>query len=230
MTIPSAYLTALVAALVVLLVAVSAVAGWLWCRLRSLPSHLRVAQLARDLADRQRALEALIERLDPRPMTRRIRLDPPLSASEGPSASHLSPRERSTASQTPAGEGQPGGRDAGDRGTAPTPSHLSPPERSTASQTPAGEGLPVAASPAPWNVWPAPTLIAVPDLAAIVAADEAQLAEQARTADDLDQRHGALWTLSDSGYSADAIARQTGLPIGQVELILALRRHAAPRR
>jgi hypothetical protein len=188
MTIPSAYLTALVAALALLLAAVSALAGWLWCRLRTFPSQLRMAQLARDLADRQRALEALIDRLEPRPTSRRIRLDPPDSAPLPPTESAPRPQVR-------------------------IPTHDMAPTASTDANS-------------HLDLLP-PTLIAVPDLATVVAADEAQLAAEARNAADLDQRHGALWALSDSGYAPDAIARQTGLPIGQVDLILALRKHAS---
>jgi hypothetical protein len=62
-----------------------------------------------------------------------------------------------------------------------------------------------------------PTLIAVPDLAGPPAEAEAASAELAR-------RFGAIWDLADAGASAEAIARGTGQPIGQVELILGLRR------
>lgn len=64
-----------------------------------------------------------------------------------------------------------------------------------------------------------PTLIAVPDLAGRSPEPEA-LAELAR-------RFGAIWDLADAGASPDAIARATGQPIGQVELILGLRRQVA---
>ena len=40
----------------------------------------------------------------------------------------------------------------------------------------------------------------------------------------LQQRYAAIWDLADSGASPDVIARATGLPIGQIELILGLRR------
>ena len=61
-----------------------------------------------------------------------------------------------------------------------------------------------------------PTLIAVPKLPAA----------QDRTAmhGGIGQRYAAIWELADSGASADAIARATGQPIGQIELILGLRR------
>lgn len=64
-----------------------------------------------------------------------------------------------------------------------------------------------------------PTLIAVPDLAA-PAADEG-------ASSDLGRRFGAIWDLADAGAPAEAIARATGQPIGQVELILGLRRQLA---
>jgi hypothetical protein len=63
-----------------------------------------------------------------------------------------------------------------------------------------------------------PTLIVVPSLAAAVPeAPTAAVAE-------LGRRFGAIWALADSGESPEAIARTTGQPIGQVELILGLRR------
>ncbi len=65
-----------------------------------------------------------------------------------------------------------------------------------------------------------PTLIAVPDLAAAPA-------ENAAVGEDLARRFGPIWDLADSGASADAIARATGQPIGQVELVLGLRRQLA---
>lgn len=62
-----------------------------------------------------------------------------------------------------------------------------------------------------------PTLISIPDL-------EAPPNEAATAAAELGRRFGAIWALADSGASTDAIARATGHPIGQVELILGLRR------
>ena len=64
-----------------------------------------------------------------------------------------------------------------------------------------------------------PTLIAVPDLGAP--------AGDAAGSDELGRRFGAIWELADAGASAEAIARATGQPIGQVELILGLRRQRA---
>ncbi len=67
---------------------------------------------------------------------------------------------------------------------------------------------------------PSPTLIAVPNL----AASEGEAPELA--AAELAQRYAALWDLAEAGASADSIARTTGQPVGQVELILGLKRHA----
>jgi hypothetical protein len=67
-----------------------------------------------------------------------------------------------------------------------------------------------------------PTLIAVPNL----AGGESQEVVATATAA-LGRRYGNLWELADAGVSAEAIARSTGQPIGQVELILGLRRPLA---
>jgi hypothetical protein len=62
-----------------------------------------------------------------------------------------------------------------------------------------------------------PTLISVPDLAAPSSpASEAEAM--------LGRRFGAVWAMADSGVPVETIARETGHPIGQVELILGLRR------
>jgi hypothetical protein len=61
-----------------------------------------------------------------------------------------------------------------------------------------------------------PRLIAVPKLP---AAQDRQGMQNG-----LSQRYAAIWDLADSGASPDAIARATGQPIGQIELILGLRR------
>ena len=66
---------------------------------------------------------------------------------------------------------------------------------------------------------PGPTLIAVPDLAVP--------AEPSGVSEELTRRFGAIWELADAGHGAAAIARRTGQPIGQVELILGLRRGLA---
>ena len=63
-----------------------------------------------------------------------------------------------------------------------------------------------------------PTLIAIPDLA--VQGHEPD--SQAET--ELVQRHSEVWTMSAAGMPAAEIARQTGQPIGQVELIVGLYR------
>jgi hypothetical protein len=67
-----------------------------------------------------------------------------------------------------------------------------------------------------------PTLIAVPDLASPPSE-----ATTAVVAAELARRFGAIWALADSGASAEAIACGTGQPIGQVELVLGLRRQIA---
>jgi hypothetical protein len=66
-----------------------------------------------------------------------------------------------------------------------------------------------------------PTLILVPSLSA--SDPDAPVAAAA----ELGQRFGAIWALADSGQAPDAIARTTGQPVGQVELILGLRRQLA---
>jgi hypothetical protein len=62
-----------------------------------------------------------------------------------------------------------------------------------------------------------PTLIAVPNL-------EDAPGNREVTAGALKERYAAIWTLADKGASVDVIARATGQPVGQIELILALRR------
>jgi hypothetical protein len=68
---------------------------------------------------------------------------------------------------------------------------------------------------------PGPTLITVPSMAA--PGSEIIVREAAET---LSHRYGPIWDLADAGETASAIARTTGHPIGQIELILALRRQA----
>lgn len=68
---------------------------------------------------------------------------------------------------------------------------------------------------------PGPTLITIPSLSR-PANDSAESA-----AEDLGRRFGSIWELADSGTAPEAIARTTGQPIGQVELILALRRQVS---
>jgi hypothetical protein len=62
------------------------------------------------------------------------------------------------------------------------------------------------------------SLISVPNLAS--APDDLDQATNP-----LAQRHGAIWALADQGASPEVIAKATGQPIGQIELILSLRRH-----
>jgi hypothetical protein len=62
-----------------------------------------------------------------------------------------------------------------------------------------------------------PTLIAVPNL-------EDAPGNREVTDGGLKERYAAIWTLADKGASVDVIARATGQPVGQIELILALRR------
>lgn len=62
-----------------------------------------------------------------------------------------------------------------------------------------------------------PTLISVPNLAASAAPGS-------ETASEMDRRFGDVWGLADAGTPVATIASRTGYPIGQVELILGLRR------
>ena len=79
----------------------------------------------------------------------------------------------------------------------------------------AGRGPGVASNPATEGVQE-PRLIAVPKLSAMPDRPAMHVG--------LAQRYAAIWELADSGASPDAIARATGQPIGQIELILGLRR------
>jgi hypothetical protein len=62
------------------------------------------------------------------------------------------------------------------------------------------------------------SLISVPNLAS--SADDRR-----PSSSPLDQRYAAIWSLADQGASPEVIAKATGHPIGQIELILSLRRH-----
>lgn len=89
--------------------------------------------------------------------------------------------------------------------------HPGPPLRRTGSRTrrvDAAETTAVAG----------PTLITVPSLAATSSPSPASVTHE------LGRRFRPIWELADTGATPDAIARSTGQPIGQVELILALRR------
>lgn len=70
------------------------------------------------------------------------------------------------------------------------------------------------------NAVPGPTLIAVPNLASPPEATSA-------TSEELARRFGSIWSLAEEGASAETIAQRTAQPIGQVELILGLRRQLA---
>lgn len=63
-----------------------------------------------------------------------------------------------------------------------------------------------------------PALIAVPDLGAVEQESEG------RAGSELGERHGEAWTLAAAGVPPEEIARQTGQPIGQIELIVGLYR------
>jgi hypothetical protein len=69
-----------------------------------------------------------------------------------------------------------------------------------------------------------PTLISVPDLAA--ASHDHALADDSG----MGERHAEIWALAAAGASAQEIARQTGQPIGQVELIVGLYRRSSSHR
>jgi len=62
-----------------------------------------------------------------------------------------------------------------------------------------------------------PALIAVPSLAGAPNEREASVSG-------LTERYAAIWTLAENGGSPEVIARATGQPIGQINLILGLRR------
>ncbi len=61
------------------------------------------------------------------------------------------------------------------------------------------------------------TLITVPELASVPRDAEGSF-------NDLKDRHAMIWELAEKGTAPEVIARATGQPIGQVELILGLRR------
>lgn len=68
------------------------------------------------------------------------------------------------------------------------------------------------------------TLIEIPDLAREAAPGDPQ------AGDELGQKHREVWALADAGTSPEEIARHTGQPIGEVELIVGLRRRLNPSR
>ena len=66
---------------------------------------------------------------------------------------------------------------------------------------------------------PHASLISVPNLA---ISSDAQLPPES----DLNRRFASVWDLAEAGASSEAIARKTGHPVGQVELILGLKRQS----
>lgn len=73
-----------------------------------------------------------------------------------------------------------------------------------------------------WKTGPiAANLISVPDLS---WSGEAQTSAAPDL--NLNGRFGSVWDLAEAGASSEAIARATGHPIGQVELILGLKRQS----
>jgi hypothetical protein len=97
----------------------------------------------------------------------------------------------------------------------PSPT-LPPSVRPDARPTPSLRSDPPSA-PAPANV----TLITVPYL----ARSDSTAESAANSSAELGARFAAIWESVDNGSSPAEIARATGEPIGQVELILNLRRH-----
>ena len=71
-----------------------------------------------------------------------------------------------------------------------------------------------------------PTLISVPDLsgASPTVGTQAEAVRRASLSGELAQRFRRIWSMADEGASADRIARAIGQPVGQVELVLNLRR------
>jgi hypothetical protein len=69
-----------------------------------------------------------------------------------------------------------------------------------------------------------PTLIAIPNMGAVEDDSEGGAGGE------LGERHGEAWTLAAAGVPPEDIARQTGQPIGQIELIVGLYRRLHPFR
>ncbi len=67
-----------------------------------------------------------------------------------------------------------------------------------------------------------PTLIAIPSLVRLPDRSDAN-------SEALGRRYGELWARAEGGESAAEIARDLGLPIGQIELILNLRKQTEIR-
>jgi hypothetical protein len=74
---------------------------------------------------------------------------------------------------------------------------------------------------------PASSAVAGPMLIEVPELPRASGNGGAAAASELAARFGAIWALADDGAPPEAIARQTGQPIGQVELVLGLRRQLA---
>jgi hypothetical protein len=70
-----------------------------------------------------------------------------------------------------------------------------------------------------------PTLISLPDL------DDRPVEPDrlAATLAELEEKHGDVWRRGEAGEAADAIARDTGRPVGEVEMVLRLRRQLLDR-
>jgi hypothetical protein len=86
---------------------------------------------------------------------------------------------------------------------------------------------PASAAPtlhAPASTSARPTLIAVPDLGGEGLPGEVQAAGE------LGQKHREIWSLAEAGLRPEEIARRTGQPIGEVELIVGLYRQLHPLR
>jgi hypothetical protein len=66
-------------------------------------------------------------------------------------------------------------------------------------------------------------LIAVPSLPGAPYDREASVSG-------LSERFDAIWSLADNGSSPEVIARATGQPVGQIDLILGIRRKIAGAR
>ncbi len=97
-----------------------------------------------------------------------------------------------------------------DRGEGSRPGPIAPPSGGPKAGRTAARSAPPAGGP---------TLISVPSLASPAASSS-----PSEAAAELDRRFGGVWALADSGAPAEAVARRTGYPVGQVELILGLRR------
>ncbi len=69
---------------------------------------------------------------------------------------------------------------------------------------------------------PISKLISVPQLAWAASSDRA-----AEAGGELTRKYSSIWTLAERGLSLEEIARESGLPIGQVDLIIGLKRGLA---